>query len=76
MEGESLTGLLKDTGNIAFDVLAMSRKINDHMFGIGNPICAEKESSPKCFRDELEKMKANLLAAAEELSRIMARIGM
>ena len=71
---ESLSDMMKNTSSVAYDVLAMVRRINGHLFGIGNP-CCEKEADPKCFRDELVKTRCELLATAEELSKICAMLG-
>lgn len=71
---ENLTDLMKETNRIAFDVLGMSRRINGHLFGIGNP-GEEKKPEPKCFRDELTNANKTLLETAEELSRICCMLG-
>ena len=70
----SLTEMLKQTHCIATDVLKMAYRINDHLFGIGNP-CGEKASAPKCFRDELDQTHYDLMAAAEELAKICKQLG-
>ena len=70
----SLTEMLKQTHCIATDVLKMAYRINDHLFGIGNPLC-EKEAEPKCFRDELEKTRCELMATIEELHKICSMLG-
>ena len=71
---ESLTDMVKETHCIATDVLAMTRRVNGHLFGIGNP-CCEKEAESKCFRDELAAIRCELLATAEELSKICVMLG-
>lgn len=71
---ESLTDMMKSTNCIAQDALRMARRINAHLFGIGNP-CCEKEAEPKCFRDELVATKCELLATVEELAKICAMLG-
>ena len=71
---ESLTGMMKTTCAIASDALNLTRRINDHLFGIGNH-CCEKEANPKCFRDELAKTKCELLATVEELAKICDMLG-
>lgn len=71
---ESMTDIMKSTSMIANDVLAMTRRINSHLFGIGNPLC-EKEADPKCFRDDLVKTKCELLATAEELQKMCSMLG-
>ena len=71
----SMTDMMRDVSMMAYDALSMSRKINAHLFGIGKPLC-EKEADPKCFRDELEKTRCDLMATVEELSKICAMLGM
>ena len=71
----SMTDLLRETSCIATDVLVMSCRINGHLFGIGNSTGEEKEAEPRCFHDELAKQKSTLLKAAEELSKMCAKIG-
>lgn len=70
----SLTDLARSIGVITQDVLGMTRRINGHLFGLGNP-CCEKETDPKCFHDELVKTKCELLATAEELSKLCSNLG-
>ena len=72
----SMTDTLKDSGNIAHEVLMMARTINAHLFGKSNLECAEKEAEPRCFRDELDRTKSTLLATADELRNIMAALGL
>ena len=72
---ESLTDLMKTTGHIASDALGMARKINGHLFGIGNP-CCEKEADPRCFRDDLMKTRCELLATVEELAKMCSMLGL
>lgn len=71
---EPMTDMLKETSHIATDVLEMTRRITSHLFGIGNP-CCEKEAEPKCFRDQLVATRCELIATAEELSKIMSMLG-
>ena len=71
---EPLAEMMKATCSIASDALHLTRKINEHLFGIGNP-CCEKEANPKCFREELVKTKCELLATVEELAKICALLG-
>ena len=73
-EVANLTDIMKKTNCIAADVLVMSRRINAHLFGIGNPT-SEKASDAKCFRDELTNTNKVLLETAEELSRICCMLG-
>ena len=71
----SMTDLMREVCCMAADSLNMARKINGHLFGFGNPICDEKEADPKCFRDELEKTRRELVATIEDLSKICAMLG-
>lgn len=70
----SMTDLMREVSAMTADALGMSRRINLHLFGIGNPTC-EKEENPKCFRDELEKTRSGLMATIEELSKICSMLG-
>lgn len=70
----SMTDLMKEVSAMTADALSMSRRINGHLFGIGNPLC-EKEADTKCFRDELEKTRSGLMATIEELSKICSMLG-
>lgn len=70
----SMTDLMNEVSAMTADALSMSRRINSHLFGIGNPLC-EKEDDPRCFRDELEKTRRGLLATIEDLSKICSMLG-
>ena len=70
----SMTDLMREVSVMTTDALCISRRINGHLFGIGNP-CCEKEADPKCFRDELEKARSELMATVEELSKICSMLG-
>lgn len=70
----SMTDMVKEVRFMSTDALSISRQINCHLFGIGNPIC-EKEADPKCFRDELEKTRCELVATIEELHKICSMLG-
>lgn len=72
----SMTDLLRETSCIASDALLMVQRINSHLFGIGNSVCAEKEAEPRCFHDELAKQKSTLLMTVEELAKICAKLGL
>ena len=45
----SMTDLLRETNCIASDALAMSSKINGHLFGYVNATCEEKERHRDAF---------------------------
>lgn len=70
----NMTDMMKEVSIMACDALKLSRRINGHLFGIGNPLC-EKEADPKCFRDELEKTRCELMATIEELHKICSMVG-
>ena len=70
----NMTDMMREVNAMTADALVISRKINAHLFGIGNPLC-EKEENPKCFRDELEKTRCELMATIEELSKICSMLG-
>ena len=70
----NMTDLMREVHIMTADALCMSRKINGHLFGIGDPLC-EKEADPKCFRDELEKTRCELMAPIEELHKICSMLG-
>lgn len=74
-QAEPLTETLKDTNRVAADVLAMSRRINAHLFGPEPNPCCEKQAEPKCFREELMSARGNLLETAKELSELCVRLG-
>ena len=71
----SMTDLLRENSCVATDILVMTSRINSHLFGIGNPANEEKEAEPRCFHDELLKQRNMLLASADELCKICARLG-
>jgi hypothetical protein len=71
---ESMTDLMRGVSAMTADALSMSRRINGHLFGIGNPLC-EKDADPRCFRDELEKTRSGLVSTIEELSKICSMLG-
>ena len=70
----SMTDTMREVSLMARDVLQMTRRINAHLFGNGNPLC-DKEVDPSCFREELEKTRCELLATIEELHKISSMIG-
>ena len=71
----NMTDMMREVSAMTDDALSLSRKINGHLFGIGKPIC-EKETDPRCFRDELEKTRSELLQTIEELHNICSMLGM
>ena len=71
---EPLVEIMQNTRGMAIDILSMTRRINGHLFGIGNH-CEEKEAEPKCFRDALVATRRELLATVEELHKICGMLG-
>ena len=72
---QTMTDLVRETGNIAMDILVMARRVNGHLFGKNTANCESKEAEPRCFRDEMEKTKETLLNTAAELSKILESLG-
>ena len=72
----SMTDTLKESDNIAHEVLSMARTISAHLFGISDLERTEKEAEPTCFRDELDRTKSTLLEISNELRSIMAALGL
>ena len=70
----SMTDTLKETSNIAHEVLSMARTINAHLFGKSDLERAEKEAEPRCFQDELDRTKSVLRETADELRNTLAAL--
>ncbi len=71
---ESLTKMLDEAAGLATDALLVARKINHHLFGIGEPQNEEK-CNPECFRDVLNYTGKRLSELCKELARITDRLG-
>lgn len=71
---ENLTDVAKQTRIIASGVLDLTRRIRSHLFGCDEAGC-EKEAEPRCFREELTAARCELMAAAEELTKISQMLG-
>lgn len=71
---EGLTDILHETNERADCVLNLTRRINSHLFGLGD-VCEGKDPDPRCFRDELTNTRSNLLAAEEELRKMCSLLG-
>lgn len=71
----NLTDTVRDTANIAKDVLILARRIDAHLFGGAVTDQTEGEAKSLCLRDDLQKAKTTLLATAEELSKICTLLG-
>lgn len=71
---ESLTKMLDEAASLATDALLVARRINHHLFGIGEPQNEEK-CNPECFRDVLNCTGKRLSELNVELARITDRLG-
>ena len=71
----SLADIARKTSAIASDALALAVNINGYLFGECRPI-REKETEPRCFRDELTKTLSDIDETFEELQKLSAMIGM
>lgn len=69
-----LSDMMDRANNMAEEILMMAYKINAHMFGMGKPN-EEKAASPQCFRDALNNQMMTLDKVANELTSIMAALG-
>lgn len=74
---ENLTDILNGTSSVAIDLLSVSRRIKNHMFGEENTPCsAEKgQAAPGCVRDQLAQTRRDLMMVQEELLKICAMLG-
>ena len=71
---EPLSQMMGRANNLLEEALQMAYRVNDHMFGKGEPN-NEKPCEPKCYRDVMEMHNINLERLCKELSQIMAYIG-
>ena len=69
-----LTAKMDEAFKLATEVLFISYKINECMFGIGNPNQCD-EASPKCYMDVMEMHLETLRRLYDELSSISVKIG-
>ena len=71
---DTLTELMDIAAARAGDVLQMAYRINLHLFGMGEPEPVNK-TEPTCFRDVLCAEMALLDKTAEELAKLMEKLG-
>lgn len=74
---ENLTDILNETSCVAINLLGVSRRIKNHMFGEENTPCsAEKvQDAPACVRDQLVQTRRDLMMVQEELLKICVMLG-
>lgn len=71
---DTLTELMDIAAARAADVLQMAYRINLHLFGMGEPE-PDNKTEPKCFRDVLCAEMALLDKTAEELVKLIEKLG-
>lgn len=71
---DTLTELMDIAAARAGDVLQMAYRINLHLFGMGEPE-PDNKTEPRCFRDMLCAEMVLLNKTAEELAKLMEKLG-
>lgn len=71
---DTLTELMDIAAARAGDVLQMAYRINLHLFGMGEPE-PDNKTAPTCFRDVLCAEMALLDKTAEELAKLIEKLG-
>lgn len=71
---DTLTELMNIAAARAADVLQMAYRINLHLFGMGEPE-PDNKTEPTCFRDVLCAEMVLLNKTAEELAKLMEKLG-
>lgn len=69
-----LTAMMDVANNLSEECLHMAHRLNEHMFGIGQPN-GEPTGQPRCFRDLLSLQMGTLKKLRDELGQIMKEIG-
>ncbi len=72
-EVQPLSSMLDDALNLTAEAVQMTNRINQHLFGIGQP--KEEEFKPLCFRDVLGDNISQLGRLCENLSKICVMLG-
>ena len=70
----TLTAKMGEAHNLAYEALLITYKINEFMFGIGQPSQCD-EASPKCYMDAMEIHLETLRKLYAQLSSISGTIG-
>lgn len=71
---DTLTELMDIAAARAGDVLQMAYRINLHLFGMGEPE-PDNKTAPTCFRDVLCAEMVLLNKTAEELAKLIEKLG-
>ena len=72
---ENLAEMMNKGMALANEVLSRTYRINEHLFGFGEPIKDEKRPQPCCFRDVLSEQVTTLIHVYDELMKISERLG-
>lgn len=70
----ALTAMMDVANNLSEECLHMARRLNEHMFGIGQPN-GEPTGQPRCFRDLLSLQMGTLKKLRDELGQMLKEIG-
>lgn len=72
---ENITALINETRCLINDALTMAYRLNQHLFGFGEPMNDAKQLEPKCYRDEVVLHTKLLKKLCDELSKTLREIG-
>ena len=72
---DTLTELMDIAAARAGDVLQMAYRINLHLFGMGDEPEPDNKTAPTCFRDVLYAEMVLLNKTAEELAKLIEKLG-
>ena len=72
---DTLTELMDIAAARAGDVLQMAYRINLHLFGMGDEPEPDNKTAPTCFRDVLCAEMVLLNKTAEELAKLIEKLG-
>ena len=71
---EPLVAIVEDVRNGTETALQMAYRINEHLFGMGEPT-KEEGMNPRCFRDVMVKQRQDISDLCDELAKIKERLG-
>lgn len=74
LPSQPLVEVVKETGVLAEDILAMVNEVNELLFA-DRQECCETEAGPKCFREEMLRTRCKLAAACEGLAKLRCLLG-
>lgn len=72
---ENLAEMMDKGLALANEILIKAYRINEHMFGFGEPVKESRQAAPKCFRDALSMQTETLKLTFDELVKISERLG-